>query len=69
MEKYITTAEVSDIMNNLDQLEAFKCAGRMSDYISTLEEQMMLRYRWQGNTLNEPDLMSIVDYIDNKRGK
>jgi len=69
MEKYITTAEVSDIMNNLDQREAFKCAGRMSDYVDTLTEQMLLRYRWQENASNETNLMSIMDYIDNKRGK
>jgi len=46
-ERYITTAEVSDIMNNLDQLEAFKCLGRMSDYAERYEKQLALRYRWR----------------------
>lgn len=49
-ERYITTADVSDIMNNLDQVEAFKCLGRMSEYATRYEEQLARRYRWRGNS-------------------
>lgn len=47
-ERYITTSEVSEIMNNIDQLEAFKCMGRMSEYANNIGEQLALRYRGRG---------------------
>jgi len=48
MERYLTTFDVEQITNNLDQLEAFKCLGRMSDYITQYEQQMIYRDRWRG---------------------
>lgn len=48
MERYLTTFDVDQIMSNLDQLEAFKCLGRMSDYATRYEEQLARRYRWKG---------------------
>ena len=48
MERYITTGEVSDIMTNLDQLEAFKCLGEMSNYVTRYEQDMIYRDRWRG---------------------
>ena len=48
MEKYLTTFDIEQIMNNLDQMEAFKCLGRMNDYATRYEEQMIYRDRWRG---------------------
>ena len=42
---YLTTDDVSKIMNNLDQMEAFKCMGRMNDYIDRYTQQMIYRDR------------------------
>lgn len=43
--KYLTTIEVEDIMNNLDRLEAFKCLGRMNDYLIRYEHELYIRQR------------------------
>jgi len=45
MERYLTAFDVEQIMNNLDQQEAFKCLGRMNDYVSRYEQQLARRYR------------------------
>jgi len=47
MEKYLTTFDVEQITSNLNQLEAFKCLGRMNDYATRYEEQLTRRYRWK----------------------
>lgn len=47
-ERYLTTFDIDRIMNNLDQMEAFKCLGRMNEYIERYEKDMIYRHRWRG---------------------